>query len=383
MRSIPFGKPILGKPEHEAVAAVLDSGMLVHGEQIKRFEADLASFTGAPYAVGVASCTAALHLAYFHYRIGAGAEVIVPAMTHTATAHAVELSGAKPIFVDATLPSGNIDVDAVRAAVTPATKAISVVHYLGAPADMKALVEIARQHDLKLIEDCARAIGAYIDDVHVGLWGDLGCFSFYPVKHMTTAEGGAAITRHESLSAGFHLERAFGVDRHVGERAIPGVYDVVALGFNYRMSEIEAALGVQQLKRLPGFLETRAKHHARMWAGLKDIDEVQVLEGTTPNARSSHYCHSVLLDDRLAGKRPEIIAAMKAQGVGTSVYYPHPVPGMRYYRDKYALSEDQFPNAKRIANQTIALPVGPHLDEEDVDYVVAALKQAIIQEKSS
>jgi dTDP-4-amino-4,6-dideoxygalactose transaminase len=216
---------------------VLNGPILVHGPRATAFEDAFAKCTGAPHAVSTSSCTAAMHLVYFVLGLGPGDEVIVPAQTHAATAHAVELTGAKAVFVDAERETGNVDVDKIEAVITARTRAIAVVHYLGVPVEMVAVNAIARRHGLFVLEDCALAIGTLINGVHAGLLGDVGCFSFYPVKHMTTAEGGMVITRNAELAQKIRHARAFGVDRHMGERKIPGQYDVTALGFNYRMNE--------------------------------------------------------------------------------------------------------------------------------------------------
>ncbi len=378
MRNIPFGKPITGVEEEQAVIEVIRSGIMAHGPKIVGFEADFASFSGAPGAVGVSSCTAGMHLFYFHMGLGPGDEVIVPAMTHTATAHAVELTGAKPIFCDAELTTGNMDLDQLESLITPSTKAVAIVHYLGQPVDMRRVVEITKKHDLKLVEDCALAFGTKIDGVHAGLWGDLGVFSFYPVKHMTTAEGGMVISKDEALLKELRIKRAFGMDKHVGERKVPGVYDVQGLGFNYRLNEMQAAMGIEQLKRLPGFLEARAKNFKDMKEGLADLAGTVVIgdeqaEGMT----SSHYCLTLRFEGDLIQKRPEIIEALKAQGVGTSIYYPRPVAEMSYYANKYGYAEGDLPNAAAIAHGSIALPVGPHLQDGDVEFVVDAVKRVI------
>jgi perosamine synthetase len=377
VRSIPFGAPILGDSERQAVLEVMDSGILVHGPRFKAFEAAFAAFTGAPHAVAVASCTAGLHLAYFHLGLGPGDEVIVPAMTHTATAHAVELTGARPVFVDAEERTGNIDLQQLAAAITPRTRAISVVHFLGMPVDMAQVNAVAKQHGLFVVEDCALGVGSRFQDVHVGLHGDVGCFSFYPVKHMTTGEGGMLITRDGEIARSIGLKRAFGVDRHVGERKVPGLYDVVDLGFNYRMSEVEAAMGICQLERVPSFLARRRANHEAMTKGLKGIDEVELLESSHGPFQSSYYCLSMLLAPKLAPKREALMSALGSRGVGTSIYYPAPVPRMTYYRAKYGYPAGGFPRAERISDTSVALPVGPHLDEADVDYVVAAVKESI------
>lgn len=381
MRTIPFGKPMLGPEEKQAVAEVLEGDILVHGPRAKNFETVFAEYTGAPYAVSVANCTAALHLLYFNRQLGAGDEVIVPAMTHNATAHAVELTGAKPIFVDAERETGNIDIGQIEAHITERTKAISIVHFLGMPVDMDGINAIAKKHNLFVVEDCALSLGAYYKGVHTGLHGDAGCYSFYPVKHMTTAEGGMIITKHEELAAKLTRQKAFGVDRTASERSVPGVYDVTMLGFNYRMSEVHAALGIGQVKKLDGFLQKRKENYDALTAGLQDIAEIVLFRSTGGDYQSSYYCHSVLLNDELAPKRFEIVSELKQNGVGTSVYYPRPVPHFTYYREKYGYTDDTYPVAAWISNNSIALPVGPHLDTDDMNYIVESLKQAIAKVK--
>lgn len=378
-REIPFGKPMLGDAEKAAVLAVLDSGQLVHGSRIEEFEASFAAFARAPYAVGVSSCTAAMHLVYTHFGLGPGDEVVVPAMTHTATAHAVELTGARAVFVDAEPQTGNIDLDRVESAITERTRALAVVHYLGMPVDMDRVKEIAGRHHLLVVEDCALALGSTFRDVHVGLHGDAGCFSFYPVKHMTTAEGGAIITRDEDLAGALRLKRAFGVDRTHQQRSVPGLYDVVELGFNYRMSEVHAAIGVEQLERLPEFLRRRRINYDSLTRNLRNIKGIRLLKTTQGPCASSYYCQAVLLDDSLAGRRPQVIEKLRSRGIGTSIYYPHPVPAMSYYHQKYGYKEAAFPVAASLANDSIALPVGPHLNEDDMDYISFNLDE-ILQE---
>lgn len=379
MKQIPFGRPIFGDEERNALLDVLESGTLVHGPKVKQFEQAFMQFTKAPHAVGVSSCTAALHLAYFCFGIGAGDEVIVPAQTHNATAHAVELAGAKPIFVDAEAKTGNIDIDQIEAHITPRTKAISVVHFLGMPVDMDAVNKIAQKHGLRVIEDAALAVGTYFKGVHAGLHGDVGCFSFYPVKHMTTAEGGMFTTKHAGLAEQVTRVRAFGVDRHVGERTIPGIYDVNMLGFNYRMSELHCALGVEQLKRIPLFLQKRKENYDALRSALEGITEIRMLDSTKGDFQSSYYCLSILLSSHLKERRFEIVKYLNQQGIGTSVYYPKPVPHLTYYKNKYGFEESSFPVAADISYSSIALSVGPHLNSEDMHYVSEAMKQSIME----
>lgn len=378
MKEIPFARPLIGDAERRAVMSVLDGPILVHGPLSKQFEADFEGFTGAPYAVSCSSCTAAMHLTYVALGIGAGDEVVTPAQTHASTAHAVALTGATPIFAEADPRTGNIDPDAVEACLTERTKAIAVVHYLGRAVEMDRIMAIAERHGLKVIEDCALAIGTTFDGRHAGTIGDAGCFSFYPVKHITTAEGGMCITRHADLAQKLRLLRAFCVDRTPGERTVPGIYDVVGLGFNYRMNEIQAALGITQLKRVKDFLQAREANFTALSAKLAAIPDIEVL-GTGSDARhgSSHYCLSMLLNGPLAAKRFEMVAALKARGVGTSVYYPKPVPHMTYYRERFGFDLGTFPAAARLSNESIALPVGPHLGVEDMAYIAESVKAAI------
>ena len=378
-KSIPFGRPIIGPEEKQAVADVLEGPILVHGPKAKEFEAAFAQFTAGGYATSLASCTAGLHLAYFYKGIGPGDEVIVPAQTHTATAHAVEYVGAKPVFVDAETETGNIDIDQIEDAITDRTRAISLVHFLGMPVDMDRINMLAAKYELFVVEDCALAIGSYFKGTHAGLLGDLGTYSFYPVKHMTTAEGGMLISKHEDVVTKIERQKAFGVDRHVGERKIPGQYDVNMLGFNYRMNEIEAALGIEQIKRMPDFLTKRKSNYELLEAGLKEIEEIELLQSSHGDFQSSYYCLSIVLKEPLASKRVDMINMLKEKGVGTSIYYPKPVPHLSYYAQKYGYTEDQFPNAARISYRSIALPVGPHLDADDMQYIIEALKNTITE----
>jgi dTDP-4-amino-4,6-dideoxygalactose transaminase len=373
---------MIGEEEREAVADVLAGPTLSHGPRGHDFENAFAAFTGAPHAVATSSCAAALHLAYLGLGIGPGDEVIVPAQTHVATAHVVEACGAKPVFVDCD-PVGNVDLDAAAAAVTERTRALSVVHYLGLPVDMTRAVELARKHDLFLVEDCALALGASWDGTHTGLLGDVGCFSFYPVKHITTTEGGMAISRREDVAERLSKQRAFGIDRTVvAERRNSSAYDVELLGLNYRMSEINAAIGIAQLKKLPAFLEARERNGRAIKAALEGHETIEVLDTTGGGrAHASFYALEAVIHGPLGKRRDELIDLLKANGLGVSIHYPRPVPLSSYYRGVYGYTDGQFPNAERISNESITLPVGPHVSEADAERVVEIVK-ATVEENS-
>jgi dTDP-4-amino-4,6-dideoxygalactose transaminase len=375
-REIPFGRPNITDEDRRAVLEVLSGHVLTHGPHCKAFEAEMARFLGpGASCVSVSSCMAALHLAYLHLGIGPGDEVIVPALTHTATVHAVEWVGARPVFVDCDLRDGNVRAEAVEAAATKLTRAVGIVHFAGIPCDLAALGELTDRLGLRLVEDCALALGARFRGMHVGLRGDAGCFSFYPVKHITTAEGGMFVSRHPVEEVA--RLRAFGVDRSHGERAVPGYYDVTGLGLNYRMSELSAALGRSQLGRFEDNLAGRRARFGELRAGLARIEGLSILDATSPDASSSHYCLIAVLPEGLAERRADIVAGLGKRGVGTSIYYPHPVPRLTYYRNKYGYDAARFPNAARISDHSIALPVGWHLGADDTSYIVGCMEEVI------
>ncbi|MBF95341.1 MAG: cell wall biogenesis protein [Myxococcales bacterium] len=375
-KPIPFGKPMIGPEEKKAVEEVLAGPILVHGPQSEEFESSFASFTKAPHAVSVSSCTAGMHLIYHALGFGPGDQVIVPCQTHVATAHAVELTGARPVFVDSEIETGNINIRAIKASITSNTKGIAVVHYLGVPVDMDEVNQIAKKYGLFVLEDCALSPGASFRGIHTGLLGDAGCFSFYPVKHLTTAEGGMIILKDKQLADKIRLLKAFGVNRSHGERKIPGEYDVSCLGYNYRMSEVHAAIGVEQMKKLPDFLSRRRKNFEALSESLSALENLRVLpQPVDEKFVSSHYCMGVLLADSLSPQRPAIMEGLKQLGIGTSIYYPHPVPHMSYYEERYG--KMGCPHAEFISNSIIALPVAPHLTEPDMHRIAESFGQVL------
>lgn len=377
---IPFARPWVTDEDRAAVLEVLHGHILTHGPQCRAFEQQFSAFLGASaHSVTVSSCMAALHLSYLHFGIGPGDDVIVPAQTHVATVHAVEWVGATPVFVDCDPATGNMTPADIAVAVTPQTKAISVVHFAGIPCDMPAIMEVADRHGLKVIEDCAIALGARLDGTHVGLFGDAGCFSFYPVKHITTGEGGMFVSRHARAAEKVEKLRAFGVDRSHSERAVPGMYDVPELGLNYRMSEMQAALGRVQMGRFHENLARRRANFAALKAALAGIPGVRVLDARATSVTSSPYCLIATLEGVAAGRRNDIVSRLNARGIGTSIYYPQPVPRMAYYRGKYGYDARRFPGAEAISDASLALPVGPHVTEDDMGQIAEAFGTAILE----
>jgi len=376
-REIPFGRPILGEAEKAAVAEVLSGHMLTHGPRCAEFEKRFAERVGAKHAVTTSSCTTALHLALLAHGVGPGDEVIVPAETHVATGHVVEHCGARPVFVDVERETGNIGAAAIAGAITERTKAVMPVHYLGLPCDMDAITALAEARGIAVIEDCALALGADYGGRHPGAIGAAGCFSFYPAKHITTMEGGMLVTNDDEIEWTVRKQRAFGYDKGLGERSKPGIYDVVMLGYNFRMSEAQAAVGLCQLDRLDGFLAARERNTAALLAGLANIEEVVTFPVEMGRARSSHYCVNAVLRADSALERDAVVEHLKGAGIGTSVHYPVPVPLMAYYRERYGHADADFPVARWISDNAISLPVGPHLDEKDMTVIADGLKEAI------
>ena len=374
---IPFGRPNIDEEEIAAVTEVLRSGTLVHGVQTHAFEEAFAARVGVRHAIAVSSCTAGLHLALFVRGIGPGHRVVVPAMTHVATAHVVELQGATPVFVDVDPATGNLDVEALNDVASDGIDAIMPVHYLGLPCDMGTIRRIASDAGAMVIEDCALAVGATYEGRSAGSLGNCGSFSFYPVKHMTSIEGGMVTTDDDELARAIRKRRAFGYNRDLSQRTRPGVYDVDALGFNYRMNEVEAAVGLVQLGKLEGWLEQRARNHAVIAEALAALDGITVFPSEAGAARSSHYCLNLVLPADGSIDRDAVQDGLTARGIGTSIHYPSAVPLFTYYRERYGYRPGQFPVAEWLGNQTISLPVGPHLGDDGARQVALAVAAAI------
>jgi dTDP-4-amino-4,6-dideoxygalactose transaminase len=372
---IPFGKPQLDTDVFDAVRTVLESGMLVHGTVTPAFEQAFAQRIGAAEAVAVSSCTAGLHLTLFTRNIGPGNRVAVPAMTHVATAHSVELVGAEPVFIDVDPATGNMDPAALEAVEGPLA-AIMPVHYLGLPCDMDRILDVAQKKGAFVLEDCALAVDATWGDQKAGTLGLAGSFSFYPVKHMTSIEGGMVTTNDPALAYDLRRRRAFGYNRALGERTRPGLYDVDILGMNYRMSEVEAAVGLAQLTHLDDFMADRSRNDAALRAILTRIDGLTLFPDTHGKATSSHYCINAVLPRDGSVSRDRVVDGLNARKIGSSVHYPGPVPLFTYYSQKYGYKAGQFPVAEWLADQTISLPVGPHLTKGDAERVGNAFQEA-------
>lgn len=366
MKNIEFGRPMIGEAEKSAVLAVMDTPQLVHGPKSHEFELEFSRFMGGGWATTTSSATTALQLAYMVLGVGVGDEVIVTSLTHVATANSIVAVGATPVFVDVDLETGNVSAGQIESAVTEKTKAICVVHYLGLPVKMDQVLRLAKSKGLFVIEDCALALGTYFGSAHVGLLGDFGAFSFYPAKHISTGEGGMLVSKHESLIEKAAKTKAFYYSKNIGDRKVPGLYDIVGFGLNLRMSEIAAAIGIEQLKRLPEFLDARKKNIALLTSEFSS-HLGRFLNYECSFGISSNYCSSFVLEPEFLYLRNKIILRLKELGIGCSIYYPVSLPESTFYKSHPQISRSlQTPNAQYLAASSIALGIGPHLSEEDV-----------------
>jgi len=357
---IPINAPQIGEEEIEAVVKVLKSGVLTHslgaGPMVKKFEEEFAKFVEARHAVAVNSGTAALHMAVMASGVEKGDEVILPSFTFVATAETVVLAGAKPVFVDINPETYTISPEEVEKAVTEKTKAIIAVDLYGVPSDMKPLREIADKYGLKLIEDAAQAHGAIYDGKPIGVYADMACWSFYASKNMTTGEGGMITTNDGELAEKLRLIRCHGEQQK---------YMSTIIGHNYRMPEIEAAIGLVQLERLPSFLAKRRENAERLTAKLCKAGNLQ-LPKEQSRCRNSWYLYTAKLKGASRQKRDTIVEQLKSKGIGAEIYYPWPIHMMPPYQRFKRL---KLTETEKASEQVFSLPVHPGVKPEQVNFI--------------
>lgn len=363
--------------EEQAVLAVLRSRWLTMGSVTQDFEQAFAEFVGAKQALALSNATVALHLACLAAGIGPGDEVIVPSLTFVASANAVHYTGARVVFADILGPEElNIAPEEIERLVTPRTKAVIVVHYGGFPCRMPEILEIASRHGLAVIEDAAHAPGAYLDGIHLGTWGDVGCFSFFSNKNLSTGEGGMLVTNRDDIAQKVRLLRSHGMtsltwDRHQGHAY---TYDVVELGYNYRIDEIRSALGLSQLKKLAANNARRKSITGQYWLALQGNEVELPFYASVKHTRMqpSYHIFPMLLPANI--DRMHFIDCMRAAQVQTSIHYP-PVHQFRYYRDCYP--GVVLPYTEDVAAREVTLPLYPGMDDQAVEVVLSAVKKAL------
>ncbi len=345
---IPIAKPQLDDAEIQAVSDVLRSGIIAEGQRVAEFEQAFAEYTGTEHAVAVNSGTAALHAALLAHGIGRGDEVITSSFSFIATANSVLFTGAKPVFADIRADTFNLDPQLIEEMITPATKAIMPVHLYGQPADMDAINDIVEEHDLILIEDACQAHGAAYNRKKVGSFGT-GAFSFYPTKNMTTSEGGIITTNNRGVADKARMIRSHGSkQRYLHEM----------LGYNLRMTDISAAIGLVQLKKLPEYT-ARRQHNAKLLTeGIRDIESI---ECPVITERCNHVFHQYTIRTR---NRDELADHLKNNGIGTGIYYPIPIHKQPYYRE--IGYNDNLLVTERASREVLSLPVHPGVTDEDI-----------------
>lgn len=378
---LPFALPDIGEEEISEVVQALRSGWVTTGPKTRQFEAEFAAFLGGKVeAIAVNSATAGLHLGLEALGVGPGDEVITTTHTFTATAEVVRYLGADPVFVDVDPNTLCIDVDAVDAAITSRTKAIIPVHFAGHAADMTRLLAIAKRHGLRVMEDAAHALPTTCDGKMVGqLDSDVTVFSFYANKTMTTGEGGMLVTRDPAVAQRARVMRLHGINRDAFDRFTAKVpswyYEIVAPGFKYNMTDIAAAMGIHQLKKVREFQKRRVQIASWYDAALADLPIVRPPRPTVGDMHSWHL-YVIRLADSVKVSRDRVIEHLFEQGIGCSVHYI-PLHLQPYWRDTYGLTPAMFPASQHVYEQTLSLPMYSRMVEADVTRVVNALEQVL------
>lgn len=374
-----FGAPALEEAEIAEVVDCLRSGWIGTGARVARFERDFAAYRGVETSVAVNSCTAALHLSLLACDLQPGDEVITTPMTFCATLNAILHAGAKPVLVDVDPRTMNIDPRQIERRITSRTRVLLPVHFAGRPCDMDALLTIARQHDLKIVEDCAHAIETEYHGVKAGTFGDFSCFSFYATKNVVTGEGGMISAKRSDDVARLKILALHGMSKDAWKRfGDEGFkhYQVVECGFKYNMMDLQAALGIHQLQRV----EINWKRRAAIWERyMRAFAELPIglPAPVEPNTRHAYHLFTIMIDEAQAGiSRDAFLDHMTSNGIGVGVHYVS-LAAQPYYQRTLGCRPLEYPNAHRIGQQTVSLPLSPKLKDEDVDDVIAAVRAGL------
>ena len=372
---VPLSDLDFGPEESEAVQKVLDSRWLTMGAVTQQFEQEFADYIGTRHAIAVTNATAALHMACVAAGLGPGDEAILPSLTFVATANAIRYTGATPVFADIVGEANlNVSPQSIEACITPRTKAILVVHYGGYACDMPTIMEIAEKHDLVVIEDAAHAVGSQLNGRMLGTWGQSGCYSFFSNKNMTTGEGGMLVTDDDALANKLHLLRSHGMtsltlDRHKGHA---WSYDVVELGYNYRIDEIRSAIGQVQLSKLPKNNQIRHERTLLYHEMIRKLCPAVVIPFQEHPGVSACHLLPILLPENV--QRESFMSQMKTRGVQTSIHYP-PIHLFAAYRDNTNIKD--LINTNAIAAREVSIPLYPALHERDIRLVVDAIRDSL------
>jgi len=374
-----FGAPLIGEEEIAEVVACLRSGWIGTGPRVAEFEKLFRDYRQTRHAVAVNSCTAGLHLSLLAAGLKAGDEVITTPMTFCATVNAIIHAGLKPVLADIDPVTQNLDPRLVEQKITPRTRAILAVHFAGRPCDMDALLALAARHQLKIIEDCAHATEATYHGRPVGSFGAFGCFSFYVTKNMTTGEGGMVVTNSDEAQAKVKMQALHGLTRDAWNRFGGEGYHHYAVedcGFKYNMTDLQAAIGIHQLRRL----EENWKRREIIWNHYaSELAHLPVTLPAPPEAgtRHSHHLFTLLIDPQTCGRtRDEFVQNMTRAKIGVGVHYVS-IPEHPYYQREFGWTPAEFPHAARIGRQTVSIPLSAKLTDQDVADVIAAVTQSL------
>lgn len=371
---IPFYVHDLGKAELDSIAEVFRGPILTTGDTVGKFEREFADYFACKHALGVTSCTGALHIALLALGVGPGDEVITTPMTFIATANAICEAGAKPVFVDVEADTGNLDARRIEAAITPRTKAILPVHLYGLMCDMRTIHQIAEKHRLAIVEDAAHCVEGQRDGIKPGQLSDAACFSFYATKNLTCGEGGALVTNRTDLLEPLRLLRLHGMTKTAADRQREGYkhWDMSVLGWKYNMDNIQAAMLLPQLKRLSQKLERRHSIAATYDAALAGIPSVR-RPATMPNSVHARHLYPVRVP---AGKRDKVVERLTREGIGTVVNY-RAIHLLTYFSRMLDHHAGDLPRAEAIGDESLSLPFFPDMTEEQVLRVVDVLRAAV------
>ena len=385
---VPFAIPECNEDEIREVANVIRSGWLTTASRCAQFETDFAEFIGVKHALAVNSATAALHLGLESLGIGEGDAVLVPTMTFTATAEVVRYLGADPIFVDCDPETFCITLEQIGKSINAHElkaenlKAVIPVHFGGHSCEIDAILRFAREENFAVMEDAAHALPTKYGDALIGTFGDVTCFSFYANKTMTTGEGGMLCTNDDAIAKRVKTMRLHGINRDIWDRFSTGAsweYDVVAPGFKYNMPDINAALGIQQLKKVEYFREKRACIARIYFESLEGIKGVTLPRIHCSIDDHSWYIFNILIDRDKTNRRigrDEFIVEMTKRNIGTSVHYK-PLHRMRYYREKYDLMPEMFPNAEWVFQRCVSIPMFSAMTDNQLEYVIENIKNIL------
>jgi dTDP-4-amino-4,6-dideoxygalactose transaminase len=374
-----FGKPDLRQEEIDEVVETLKSGWIGTGPRVARFEKEFGEYVGVNHALAVNSCTAALHLALLTLGIGPGDEVITSPMTFAATANIILHVGARPVLVDIDKQTANIDPSHLEAAITPRTRAIIPVHFAGRSCDMDAILEIARRHDLYVIEDAAHAAGTLYKGRSAGALGDMGAFSFYATKNIVTGDGGMVTTNNEEWANTVEVLRLHGLSKDAWKRYSESGYhhyEVILPGFKYNMTDMEAALGIHQLARIEEGLIRREAIWAEYDQAFQDLP-LFLPPPPEKETRHARHLYTLLVDiDAVDITRDEVMTGLQAENIGTGVHYIalHLQP---YYRDLLGYRPGDFPAALFVSERTLSIPLSTLITDDDVADVIAAVHRVL------